>query len=180
MQFPLTSHDLCLRPWQMSDAPAFQEAALESVATVGKWMNWCHAAYSLDDAEQWMAKAAHMLAEGTAYEMGIFSIDGQELYGGIGVNLINNLHKYANVGYWLRQSCHGKGIATDALRLALAFGLQELQMVRLEIVTEENNLASRRLAERVGAKFEGILHNRLMLDGIPRRAALYAVFPPAA
>ncbi len=175
MDFPLVGVDLCLRPWQASDAIAFQEAALESAHSVGRWMNWCHPGYTLADAEQWLAQCTDQLARGEAYELGIFSGDGHVLYGGIGINRIQQLHKVANVGYWVRESRQQHGIALDALRLAINFGLHELHMQRLEIVTAEDNMPSRKLAEKVGAVFEGLQRKRLLVHGQPVTAAMYAV-----
>ncbi len=175
MEFPLVGVDLCLRPWQDSDAVAFQEAALESAETVGKWMNWCHANYSLHEAHDWISACQRMMQDGSAYELGIFSGDGHILYGGVGINLINRMHNYANVGYWVRENRQQQGIALDALRLALEFGLQELHLQRLEIVAAESNLASRKLAEKAGGVFEGILRNRLVINGVSHPAAMYAV-----
>ncbi len=177
MEFPLVGIDLCLRPWQENDAIAFQEAALESSRTVGQWMNWCHANYSLQEAHDWITACQRTLQEGSAYELGIFSGDGLVLYGGVGINLINRMHNYANIGYWVRENRQQQGIALDAVRLALEFGLQELQLQRLEIVVAETNLASRKLAEKVGGKFEGILRNRLLISGVTHPAAMYSVIP---
>lgn len=177
MDFPLIGTDLCLRPWRASDAVAFHEAALESVGTVGTWMNWCHANYTLQETQDWINLCQQDLINERSYEMGVFSLDGAELYGGFGINLINHLHKYANIGYWVRESRQGHGLALDALRLAIEFGLHELQLRRLEIVVAENNLPSRKLAEKAGAHFEGILRNRLMVHGVSLPAAMYAVFP---
>ncbi|WP_338845260.1 GNAT family N-acetyltransferase [Massilia sp. W12] len=175
MDFPLQGVDLCLRPWQSSDAIAFQEATLESVSTVGRWMNWCHAGYSLADAESWIMQCQANLEAGISYELGIFSADGAILYGGIGINDIRRLHMVANVGYWVRENRQQHGIALDALRLTLAFGLQELHMQRLEIVAAESNQPSRTVAEKAGAVFEGLQRKRLLIHGVAHTAAMYSV-----
>ena len=48
---PLVSRDLCIRPFRKGDGPAFVAAALESLSTVGVWMEWCHEHFMLKDAE---------------------------------------------------------------------------------------------------------------------------------
>jgi RimJ/RimL family protein N-acetyltransferase len=57
------------------------------------------------------------------------------------------------------------------------YGFAALDLNRIECVIAEDNLPSRRLAERAGARFEGICRNRLMLAGRPVDAALYALTP---
>jgi RimJ/RimL family protein N-acetyltransferase len=180
MEFPLRGIDLCLRPFQRTDAAALHAAALESVASIGAWMPWCHEKYSLAEAQAWIDTCIGDFASGNAYEMGIFSLDGQQFLGGIGINLISHLHNLANLSYWVRSTRQRRGIALDALRLMTDFGLHELLLTRLEIVIANTNFASRHLAEKVGAHFEGIARNRLMLHGKLHPAAIYALISQSA
>lgn len=174
---PLIGENIQLRPLQMADADEFVAAALESLDTVGRWMNWCHAGYQLADAQQWIDLCAESLREQKEFQLGIFCKQGKHLHGAIGINLIVRLHQFANLGYWLRQSSQGQGIVGEALALMLDFGFKRLQLRRLEVVAAEENLASRRVAEKAGGKLEGILANRLIIDDISYPAAMYAFFP---
>jgi RimJ/RimL family protein N-acetyltransferase len=63
----------------------------------------------------------------------------------------------ANVGYWVRTSRTGQGIATAAVRLVARFGFEDLGLRRLELLIAVHNVASRRVAEKVGATLEGVL-----------------------
>jgi ribosomal-protein-serine acetyltransferase len=173
----LIGNGLCLRPLMLSDAPALTAAALESVATVGIWLPWCDQSFSLADAEQWVRICADDRAEGSAYSLGIFDPDGGEYLGGIGINHINQEHDFANLGFWVRQSRQGQRIAARAVRLMASYGFGKLALTRLEIVAAEQNLRSRRVAEQAGARFEGVLHNRLVIRGVPTPAAMYALLP---
>jgi RimJ/RimL family protein N-acetyltransferase len=172
-----TSTELHIRPFQAADAAAFAEAALESVGTVGRWLPWCHANYSLADAEQWVQVCARNRESGTAFSMGIFSAGDGALLGGVGINHINREHNFANVGYWIRQSRQGRGIAPVAVRMIAEYGFQTIGLTRLEIVVQEGNHASQRVAEKSGAAFEGVQQNRLVVRGQPFAAAMYALTP---
>lgn len=173
----LIADGLCIRPFRRQDAAPFAAAALESVATVGAWLPWCHAEYSLADAKQWVQACARNLAAGTAFSMGIFSEDEQVLLGGIGINQINREHNFGQIGYWIRQSQQGRQIAPRAVRMIAGFGFDVLHLTRLEIVVQEGNHGSRRVAEKAGATFEGLLKNRLVVRAAPCTAALYSLTP---
>lgn len=173
----LIAGGLCIRPLRRQDATAFAAAALESQATVGQWLPWCHAGYSLDEARQWLQACERNLKAGTAYSMGIFSEDGELLLGGIGINQINREHNFAQVGYWIRQSQQGQGIAPRALVMIAGFGFKVLGLTRLEIMVQDGNHGSRRVAEKAGATFDGLLKNRLMVRGTPCAAAMYSLTP---
>ena len=73
----------------------------------------------------------------------------------------------------VRSSAAGRGVATTATRLIAAFALRALGLNRLEILIPEVNVASQRVAQKAGAKFEGLLRNRLMTAGQMRGRRLF-------
>jgi RimJ/RimL family protein N-acetyltransferase len=113
----------------------------------------------------------------SAYDIAIFSPDGATLYGGIGVNQISWRWNLGNIGYWVRQSRQRQGIAPRAVRAAAQFGFDYLKLTRLEIVVAVGNDPSRRVAERVGATFECVARNRLVLGERPVDAWVYSLIP---
>jgi len=165
-----------LRPLSLNDAPALVEAVLDSVDTVGKWMAWCHAGYFLEDALKTTERNMQNLAEAKAFEFGIFEAKTQSFAGACGINNVVWPNGTANLGYWVREGFTGRGIASQATRSLAEFGFR-LGLTRIEIVAAENNIASRRVAEKSGALFEAILRNRLKVEGMPVPGALYALFP---
>lgn len=58
------------------------------------------------------------------------------------------------LGYLLLRSCWGYGFATEAARACRDFGFQELRCDRLISLIDPRNEPSRRVAERVGMRFE--------------------------
>lgn len=168
---------ITLRPFTLEDADAFAMAARESAATVGRWMPWCHAGYSTRDAEDWIGLCMQALADRTAYEFGIFSADGGEFLGGAGLNQFNRLHNFCNLGYWVRESRQGQGVATAAVRRLSQFGFENLRQTRIEIVVAEGNAPSKAVARKAGALCEGLARNRLLLAGTPTDATVHSLVP---
>ena len=177
MHAPILSDGLCIRPLVEADIDPFVAAARESVVTVGAWMPWCTATYTAKEAQAWIDECTANLAARSAYDMGIFSHDGEMFLGGIGVNQISWRWNLGNIGYWVRESCQRKGIAPRAVRAAAQFGFGYLKLTRLEIVIAVGNEPSRRVAERVGATFECTARNRLVLDERPVDAWVYSLIP---
>jgi RimJ/RimL family protein N-acetyltransferase len=52
-----------------------------------------------------------------------------------------------------------------------------LQLFRVELVMAMTNLASRRVADKAGAQFEGLARHRLYLNGSSVDAAIYSLIP---
>jgi len=82
-----------------------------------------------------------------------------------------------NLGYWVKTPASGRGIATEATVALAQFGFDYLRLLRIEIVMSVRNTASRRVAEKAGGQFEGILANRLYLHGEAHDARLYSLTP---
>lgn len=110
---------IIVRPFQAGDAKALQEAAVESVDTVGRWLPWCYPGFSVSDASDWIDECSRNIAAKAAYDLGIFSVGEGRLLGGVAINQINRRYNFGNLGYWVRQSEQRKGIATEAVELII-------------------------------------------------------------
>jgi ribosomal-protein-serine acetyltransferase len=163
-----------IRPYAREDAQAVWEAARESVTEVHRWLAWCHPDYSLAEAEDWTRSGASLAAEGREYRFAIVGTDGRFL-GGCGLNQINRIHRFGNLGYWVRTSATRRGVATEAVRQLADFAFRSTDLVRLEIVCAVGNDASQGVAERAGAVREGILRHRLQLHGQWVDAVMYSL-----
>ncbi len=169
----LIADGLCLRPWQHGDVAALHEAVSESVASVGRWLPWCHADYGSADAAAWIVHCRWAWHSGEQFAFGIFDTASGVLLGGGGLSQRNRLQRSANLGYWVRQSRQRQGIAAKAAICVARFGFEQCELTRIELIVLPDNLASRRTAEKVGAKFEGIAPRRLL----ERDAAVYSLEP---
>ncbi|WP_201313401.1 GNAT family N-acetyltransferase [Dyella sp. EPa41] len=172
----LTAPGLRLSLWQPSHAEALYEAVRESIPTVGRWLPWCHAGYLREDAAGWIERCRSGAEGGEPCAFGVFDDNGL-LLGGVGLNRFDRQHRSANLGYWVRTQAQGRGVAARAARRLAAFGFDTLGLCRIEIVAAMGNLASRRCAEKTGARFEGIARHRLTVGGEPVDAAVYGLLP---
>jgi len=73
------------------------------------------------------------------------------------------------VGWWLAPELWGKGIATEAARVPLAFGFTCLNLVRIVAIALPENAASIRVMEKLGMTSQG----RMTHKGY--EVALYAI-----
>ena len=83
-----------------------------------------------------------------------------------------------HIGYWVAAPARGQGFCTRALRLLSRHALDELQLQRLELITDPDNLASQRVAEKVGYQREGVLRAHLRHpDGRIRDSVMFSLLP---
>ena len=82
------------------------------------------------------------------------------------------------IGYWVAREVRGQGICTRALRLLSGWALDELELQRLELITDPDNVASQRVAEKVGFHREGVLRAHLRHpDGRIRDSVMFSLLP---
>ena len=165
-----------IRPWQSSDADSLYAAARASMSTVGRWLPWCHDKYARADSEAWIEHCWKSWDSGEQYAFAILADDESRVLGGAGLNRLDRARGMANLGYWVRTKAQGRGVATQAARLVGAFGFEH-GFARLEIVAAIDNLPSRRVAEKSGARFQRIERGRIEFRGARLDAAIYLLTP---
>jgi RimJ/RimL family protein N-acetyltransferase len=166
-----------IRPLTERDAHTLFEAISEALPQLCKWLTWCRPDYDLYDCTAYILKAQADWQKGAQFNFGAFDVKTQALLGSVALNQITVVHNLANVGYWVRSSKAGQGIATASVKLIAKFAFQTLGLNRLEIVVPVGNVASQRTALKAGAFFEGTLRQRLVLSGKLHDANLYSLLP---
>ncbi len=169
----LTDGVIRLRRPVDADAAPLCAAVLASLPELTPFMPWATAAFDDTAALEWIRGER----EPDEVQYLIVGDDG-EVAGGCGLNLFNQVNRFANLGYWLRSDRTGRGWATRATVLLARHGLTRLGLERVEIMMAIENEASRRVAERAGATFEGTLRHRFLLHGVYHDANLYSLIRP--
>jgi RimJ/RimL family protein N-acetyltransferase len=171
----LSDGRIMIRPLRPEDIEAEYEAVCESIPEVSEWMAWCHEGYRLEETTAFIMSREAAWKNDTDYGFGIFEVETGKFLGGTGLNFINRIHNCANLGYWVRSSCTGRGIASSAARLAARYGLEHLGFQRIEILAAIGNIPSQRAAEKAGALREAVLRKRLLVKGESQDAVLYSL-----
>ena len=173
----LTDGVVSLEPYRISDIDRLYQAVRESVTEMSPWMPWCHVAYSIEESQAWVESRAEAWKKGTQYDFVITDARDGSFLGGCGLSHIDQANQIANLGYWVKTSRAKRGVASAAVRLLAQFGLGKLKLNRIEITAAVGNKASQRVAEKVGARREGILRNRIVVHDRVYDAVMFSVIP---
>ena len=83
--------------------------------------------------------------------------------------------KAAKLGYAIRADRWGQGYGTDAARLMIAFGFEDLGLHRISAAIGPDNTASIAVVEKLGMRYEGCIRDHVFTNGAWRDSRLYAV-----
>lgn len=166
-----------LRRYRAEDEEALFEAVRESVAELSPWMFWCQPGYSREESRGWLGGRAEEWEQGRSYDFAMIDEARGRLLGGCGLNGVSRVNRFANLGYWVRSTETGRGIATAATRALAELGLGELGLARIEVVVATGNTASQRVAVKAGAVREGVLRNRLAVGNVLQDAVMFSFVP---
>jgi ribosomal-protein-serine acetyltransferase len=172
---PYRNGQLSLRRLTLRDAGAHADAVRESLPNLEPWMPWMHRNYTSDDSMVWIGSHEQSWNNRIEFNFGIVRSEDDQLLGCIGLKDFFWLHRCGSLGYWVRSSARGQGVAASAAKLAAAFGFKILDLNRIEILIGEGNLASRQVADKIGARYEGLLRERLLLHSQPHDAWCYSL-----
>ena len=173
----LTDGVVILRPFHMDDSKKLYGAVYESLVELKPWMSWAHDAYTQQEAEGFIQITRARWEEKTLFAFAIIDAQNGDVLGGCSLSHKHPVYHFCNVGYWVRSSRHGQGIAGRAAKLAACFGFEEVDLIRAEIVMALENEKSRRVAEKIGAHYEGILLNRMVVGKAIYDAHMYSLLP---
>jgi ribosomal-protein-alanine N-acetyltransferase len=151
MPLPLATERLRLRPPALDDLDAWHAISRDAEEA------WFGAPRStLDDAR---ANLTRHMAHHEQHGFGICVVELRskgEVIGAAGLTHLEDGPE-VEVGYRFLKEHWGKGYATEAAAASIAFGLDELGLERVVAVTLPTNRASRRVMEKCGMTFVGVM-----------------------
>lgn len=109
------------------------------------------------------------------YQFAVVLKTEEQLIGGCGINISNPDHREGWIGYCFNRHFWGQGYATEAAKVLLTFGFNQLKLHRIFATCDPKNIASKCVLEKIGMQREGLLREHEWVKGIWRDSFLYAI-----
>ena len=168
----LESDRLNLRAFRDSDIDALY--AIYSDPRVMRY--WSYPAWTeTTQAEAYLQRVRQASVSEGVFPWAVARLDDDVLIGTTTLWHIDVANSRAEIGYALASALWGQGYAQEALRLALTFAFDILQLRRIEADVDPRNVASCRLLERVGFTREGLLRQRWTVGGELQDSAVHGL-----
>src|SRR6516162_965863 len=140
-----------LRRFRPDDLDALFQAVTESLEHLRPWMPWA-ADYSLASAEEYLARSIMGWGEGTEYNYAVLTAagDGSCALAGAAGLMARIGPGGLEIGYWVHRAYTRRGLATAASAALVGQAFRLPGVDRVEIVTDELNVASGGVPRKLG------------------------------
>jgi ribosomal-protein-alanine N-acetyltransferase len=175
----LTDGDVTLRPLRMRDASAWVESRRRNAEWLRPWEatppggpNTFGTSRAVFTAmtRRLRADARH----GTALPFVI--VVGKAFAGQINVaGIVHGSMDSAHIGYWVDQRVAGRGVMPTSVALVVDHCFRAVGLHRVEVNIRPENVASRRVVEKLGFRDEGVRERYLHISGDWRDHLTYAL-----
>ena len=163
---------LVLREFCSEDAEAL--FAIYADAEVGRYE---HDVLTQAEMEQYFSLALADIGATprTRYRFAITVAPSDELRGWVHLRLVNALIREYEIGWSMCRADWGQGYAPEAAQEVLGFAFQRLKAHRVVAFCHSDNLASRRVMEKLGMQAEGLLRETRQLNNAWWDERVYAI-----
>jgi ribosomal-protein-alanine N-acetyltransferase len=168
-----------LRPLEAADFAKWQEVRRRNVDWLTKWepQRLPGQPDVVEDRQAFTVRCSARQRErqlGSGYGFGIF-VDGV-FCGEINLNSIQRgPFQSCYVGYWVDEAAAGNSYVPEALVVVARFAFEELHLHRVQAAIVPRNQASRRVAEKLKLRDEGVAQRYLEINGVWEDHIRYAM-----
>ena len=168
----LTTPRLTLRRMLVADTDDMYEYACRQDVT--KYLTW-RPHPDRDYTREYLQYLGSRYAAGMFYDWAVIYEPDCKMVGTCGFTSFNCSSDSAEVGYVLNPEYWGKGIATEALSRVLEFGFENMGLHRIEARFIQENERSRRVMEKVGMTFEGVMREGMLIKGVYQNIGICSI-----
>jgi ribosomal-protein-alanine N-acetyltransferase len=168
----LPTERLRLRRLDLDDAP--DVFAYASDPEVSRYTTW-EAHKTIQDSLAFLMSAIELYKTFQVAPWGMEHKREAKIIGTCGFVYWNLRHRRAEIAYALARPYWNQGYTTEAVRAVLDFGYRVMGLNRIEARCDVPNVASARVMEKAGMKFEGVLRRHMFVKNTYVDLKMYSV-----
>lgn len=130
---------------------------------------------TLSKAKEYIIKTNKKFKNKIGFTFGIILKKNNSLIGCIGLNNINWDVRSAEVGFWLSKDFWNHGYMTEAVKIILNFGFNELKLHKIFAYFHEKNIPPKKIFEKCNFRNDGINRDSLYNYGKWNSEVLYSI-----
>ncbi|MFM5952606.1 MAG: GNAT family N-acetyltransferase [Micrococcales bacterium] len=174
LNFALTHDSVRLRPVKMRDVKTLERLILGHRAWLRPWEATLPDAPASFDIKAMVRGLLRQADDGWGFPF-VIEVD-EQVAGQLNVaNVLYGSVSNAVIGYWVSPEVAGRGVAPTSVALATDYLFNQVGLHRVEIAIRPENLASLRVVQKLGFRFEGLKERYIHINGDWRDHYLFAL-----
>lgn len=163
---------ITLRALKHSDAKDLFECCRQP--EVSEFAEW-EPHLSVSDTKSYISWVMSRYKKKQCAVWGIVEDKSQKLIGTCSYTYIDKNFKTAEIGYCISKDYWGKGYGTEVAGALLWHGFNIIGFQRIQARLIPENIRSKRVLEKIGMEYEGLLKKAIYCKGQPHDLMLYAI-----
>ena len=158
---------------------AADKAAVVKACNDGLIERFCYRVpypYHESDFVEFLAYNEHFWPSDLIANWTVVDARSDELLAMISLDVVA-VRQAGEIGYWCAPWARGRGVMSAAVRLVRDWAFDELDMERLELTTDVDNIDSQRVAQAAGFRREGVMRGYLTARGRRSDDVLFGMVP---
>ena len=133
---------------QPNQAPAMFALVDANREYLGQFLPWPPTVKEVEDSQKYILETLEERAKNNTYTYGIEHESA--IIGDISLRNLSDTEKTPEIGYWIAPNYAGRGLTTKAVQALTHLGLSTLNLPKIVIKANPNNIASNKVAEKSG------------------------------
>jgi ribosomal-protein-serine acetyltransferase len=152
-----------LRPLAHHQADAIFKAVDRNRDHLKPWLNWVDDTQEIEDTYSFIKDALKKTGKGSKYACSVWQ--DEKSIGMISYRQICHHSQQGEIGYWLDKDHTGQGIMSEAVRVFINLGIEQLNLNKIIIYTAEKNRPSQKIPEKFGFSLDARKRAHFNFDG---------------
>jgi ribosomal-protein-serine acetyltransferase len=174
MTFEIKINDrLSLRIPAIEDAKDIYTVIDKDRDHLKQWLVWVDDVKSFENTETNIKKRIEDFEKKEAASFFIYYEN--QWIGSVGFISIDNDNHNGEIGYWLSSAFEGKGLMTECVKACVRYGFEDLNLHRILIKCDADNVKSAGIPKRLGFILEGTLREDKNRQDHYRNTSMYGL-----
>ncbi len=131
-----------------------------------------HHPYTFEDAKNYILRVTNDNQTSKAFAI---EVDGK-IAGNIGIFFKQDVYrKNTEIGYFLAEEWWDKGVMKKVIKAVVDYIFENFDIIRIYAEPFAENVASRKVLEKVGFRLEAVLKNDVIKNGIIQDSCIYSL-----
>lgn len=167
------AEDVELRLLQLTNADEFCSLINDNQDHLKPWFSWAWEDADIASVKDYIQNMLRTFADTGGFDSGIWC--NGKLIGLVGITHVDKKNRRSELAYWLAEDFVGRGLARLATCAVIDYIFSEMELNRIDIRVDPDNVRSKALIKNLGGVYEGTLRQHIWINNNPVDLEMHSI-----